>query len=123
MDAVYEWLLHSTGNEGNFYTILNSHRAGGQGSEKVITVMARQPDFKVVNLLITPKQGNGADAFLTEWSKAHTQQQQLSFAGPVEVIDYLATSKVSGSGLADGSIQVLVGTPSGEAGAITFDRN
>ncbi|MCX6215060.1 hypothetical protein [Spirosoma sp.] len=123
MDAVYEWLLHSTGNEGNFYTILNSHQAAGQGREKVITVMARQPDFKVVNLLITHKHANDADSFLTEWSKEHTQQQQLSFADPAEVIDYLATGKVSGSGLVDGSVQVLVGTPAGEAGTITFERN
>ncbi|WP_420147930.1 hypothetical protein [Spirosoma sp.] len=115
METLYDWLMHNTGNAGNFYTILNFQRDQTDSLE----VMARTPDFKVVNLFVHPVQT--AD----QHPSNETVKSKLGFSDEQEVIHYLADGKTPNSQQADGesSIVVLVMEPTDEAGSVTFPPN
>lgn len=122
MHTIYEWLLHNTENQGNYYTILNSHHTALPNQKEVITAMARGPEFNVVHLYIYP--GSSDDSVTKDWYTAHKLLQKYAFADPNAVIDYLATGQIPESMPAQnsGGIQLLLGTSQSEAGAISFEQ-
>ncbi|MFD2933878.1 hypothetical protein [Spirosoma flavum] len=115
METIYNWLLHNTGNEGNYYTILNSQRNTRPEGANHLSVMVRTTDFKVMDLFIYTGQMDGA-------SGVNTQQESLTFVTEQQVIDYLSTGKITEalSPTDSDTIRVLIADPAGESGDITF---
>lgn len=111
METIYDWLLHNTGNAGNYYTILNTQRDEPDG----LDIMARSSDFKVVNLLIQNTQTSGLSVDKSSGS-------DYTFSNEQQVINFLATGKTPESqpDKNAGSISVFVQEPTGEAGEVTF---
>ena len=115
MQTIYDWLLYNTGNEGNYYTILNSQRTTTPEGTDSLTIMARLSDFTSKNLHIHAGQ-----------IKAHvsgsTQPERLLFSNEQQVIHYLATGQTADSQVpTDGEVlQVIVREPTGQSGEITF---
>jgi hypothetical protein len=119
MESIYIWLLENTGNEGNYYTILNTRRGNPSKQSAYLEIMARRSaDFTIVNLLVFSS--NLTD--LPEKKRYEHPIEQYRFDNEQQVIDYLATGKkpeMSASEETTG-IQVLIVEPNDEAGTITF---
>lgn len=118
METIYDWLLHNTENAGNFYTILNTRRDGSDSLE----VMARSPDFTIVNLFIHDTKNTDSAAGQSAESSDQTPGNSYVFSDEQQVIAYLAEGKTPESQPTDDDtgIRVLVAEPKGEAGDITF---
>lgn len=121
MEKIYEWLLLHMGNEANYYTILNCHRAATAEGVSYLRIMGRLHEFKVVNLLIYSEQVDSS-AFGKVEELNNEQTQQLSFASQQQVIEYLTTGEVTNVASQTGadSYHVLIFAPTGDAGEITF---
>jgi hypothetical protein len=120
METVYEWLLHNTEDEGNYFTILNTKRhTEGQGSP-YLDVMVRTKDFTVVNLNIYPKQSTDSPNLNTGRLQGRDVIQHLEFAGEQEVISYLCTGEASNPTTDSAGVVVDVLQPVGASGSITF---
>ncbi|MBD2757213.1 hypothetical protein [Spirosoma validum] len=111
METIYDWLLHNTGNTGNYYTILNTQRDESDG----LDVMVRSADFKVVNLLIH-------DAQNSDFSGGKSLENSYVFGDEQQVISFLIDGKTPESqpDKNTAGISVLVTEPAGEAGDVTF---
>ncbi len=122
METIYNWLLHNTGNEGNYYTILNSQHTTMPEGTDYLSVMARLADFKVKDLLIYAGQKGEYPTAKPDWLAGKVQPESLTFGNPQEVIDYLSTGKTAEPVAPANAenIQVLVVEPIGAAGEITF---
>ncbi|GAB3566524.1 hypothetical protein GCM10027578_15570 [Spirosoma luteolum] len=110
MESIYDWLLHNIGNEGNYLTILNTHRSGDTLTQ--LDVMARTKAFQPVDLLITP-----ADAPAPATEK--TELAHYTFAGPDDLIEWLATGSTPQTE-ATPALTVSVLQPADGADSITF---
>ena len=115
MQTIYDWLLYNTGNEGNYYTILNSQRTTTPEGTDSLTIMARLSDFTSKNLHIHAGQ-------VQAQSLVNTQPERLLFSNEQQVIHYLATGQTADSRVpTDGVVlQVFIREPTGQLGEITF---
>lgn len=115
METLYDWLLHNTGNAGNYYTILNTQRDGADSLE----IMARSSDFNVVNLVIRTLKNTGGSSLDKDSESSYV------FADEQQLIDFLIGGKTPESQLAEDTngIYVLITEPDGAAGDITFPAN
>lgn len=118
METIYDWLLHNTGNEGNYYTILNPQRNGIDS----LDVMARTKNFDVVNLLIRNTQYTDLSATGSTEAPGRGQAGEYNFGDEQQVINFLAEGKTPDSQTAGtgNGIHVLVTEPVGNAGDVTF---
>ncbi|QIP14269.1 hypothetical protein G8759_17430 [Spirosoma aureum] len=119
MESIYIWLLENTGNEGNYYTILNNRRENLSEQSAYLEIMARRSaDFTVVNLLVF----SGDLTDIPEKKHYEHPLEQCRFGNEQQVIVYLATGKKPEIAASDdiAGIQVLLVEPAGEAGTITF---
>lgn len=118
MDTLYDWLLHNTGNAGNYYTILNTQR-GESGS---LEVMARSSDFNIVNLFIHDTQNADLSTNQSDELSDKASKSSYIFSGEQQVIAYLTDGTIPESQDPGGStdIRISVTEPDGEAGDITF---
>ena len=118
MDVLYNWLLHNTGNEGNFLTVLNVQRHTEDGVTADLRVMARNKDFTIVNLLIK----RGSETAQPAISQNETAQETHFFDSENQVITYLSEGKIAESiakPVSDG-VNVHVFTPTSNVGEISF---
>jgi hypothetical protein len=122
METIYNWLLKSMGNEGNFYTILNCQRGNMPEGPDYLRIMVRSKDFKVMNLVVYTGQPNEFPDLEPDQLSANAEPQRLTFSNQQQVLDYLATGETPEppSPTDAGVIQVLVVEPNGESGQITF---
>ena len=118
METLYDWLLHNTGNAGNYYTILNvQHDEAGY-----LDVMARTADFKVVNLFIYEAQLAEASESRLNNLSSEAPKNKYGFSDEQQVISYLAQGKTPEPQQPDTTtgLRVLVAEPTAEAGSVTF---
>ncbi|GAB4025657.1 hypothetical protein [Spirosoma koreense] len=117
METLYDWLLHNTGNAGNYYTILNTkHDTSGW-----LEIMARTTDFRIVNLFVQDLQTSGS-ADQKPGSLPTDLSAQYTFSDEQQVIAYLAEGKTPDAQGAEsqGGLHLLVAEPQGESGSIIF---
>jgi len=122
MDEIYNWLLQNTGNEGNFYTILNAQRRTKTAGPDYFDIMARTKKFTVVNLFIHYLASTDQEAIEPGQLDGRTPTESYSFSNEQQVIDYLAGGKIPElpDNNKDSRIQILVLEPVDGSGDITF---
>lgn len=122
MVMIYNWLLHNTGNEGNYLTILNVQRQTDGAAIARLDVMARTKDFGIVNLLIQPARQANASAAESGELAGRAPKETYYFADENQVIAYLADGQTDESAAAtDASgIYVAVLEPADDTGGLTF---
>ncbi|GAB3544806.1 hypothetical protein [Spirosoma fluminis] len=119
METIYEWLLHNTEDEGNYFTILNTKRHTQASESEYLDVMARSKDFTVVNLLIFPQQA--ADSAIDPtWLQGRTVADQYGFAAEQDVITFLRNGQTPNSAGDTSGIGIAVLQPVGDTGTLTF---
>ncbi|QJW89498.1 hypothetical protein HNV11_08960 [Spirosoma taeanense] len=121
MESIYNWLLQSMGNEGNWYTILNVYPETTPGESRYLDVMARTKDFEIVNFLIySPKNGDGSGDEPDELN-GRTVLEKIIFADEHQVFDFIADNKRPGveNPQPQAGIEVLLLEPTDEQ---SFER-
>lgn len=116
METIYDWLLHNTGNEGNYYTILNTQR---NGTDR-LDVMARTGDFDVINLLIRNTKYTDSSTTNPTEASGRGRTDDYIFGDEQQVVIFLAEGKTSDSqttGTGNG-IRVSITEPVGKAGDV-----
>ena len=121
MDTIYTWLLQNTGNEGNYYTILNAQRRTIEDGPDYVDVMVRTKDFTVLNLFIHDSPATGQEAIDPDQLHGRTKKDSYYFSNEEQVITYLSGGKTPElPDIKNSLIQILVLEPIGGSGDITF---
>ena len=113
MEIIYNWLLHNTGNEGNFLTILNVQRQTDDETT-TIEVMACTKEFEIVNLLI--KVSSSTDQVIN--LPDTVLRESHFFANDNQVVAYLSAGETMNDEPSSQRLGVYVFTPTSAAGGI-----
>jgi hypothetical protein len=120
METIYNWLLHSVENEGNYLTILNIQRQTNMEGISKLEIMARTKDFRRVNLFVEPvKKTNSPDSEADELTDK-VAGDNYTFADEDQVIAYLSEGKTTQSSSKSEGIRVSIMELADDSDSLTF---